>query len=656
MALPPPVTSKKQKRMIDPIKLRLSVLGMIVVALFVGLYSRLWYLQVLDTEEFAAIAKENQVRRIESEPPRGRILTRTGGVIVDNKLSLAVSLERELLEKPEKKNEVLTRLADTLKVSLVDLRKQLSDVTVSPYKPIAVATEVPKDKVIYIEEHPERFPGVVVERIPVRQVLQGYLASQVIGYTGEIPAEDLKTRQFHTYKPGDIIGRSGVERSYDKYLRGKPRIERVIVDSAGEVVKGPTVIQEEEPGADLVLSIRPRIQRVAQAALAQGISAARGEYPAKDGAAVVMDPRTGDVLAMASYPGFDASILADGFQFKDEKKLGLRSKGDHTDDALINHAIQAPLQPGSTFKTVTATAAMNLGVYEPSEYLPCPGSLELPPESFTFFYNWTFTDLGSMNLVEALEQSCNTFFFELGWRMEDRWGFRSGDGSDLYQRFVRQMGYGHPTGVGLPFESSGLVPDKRICDLPTYCPHGWLPGYTINMAVGQGDLLVTPMQMAVSTAAIANGGDVLTPRVATELRTTDETTGDEVVIKEFEPQVVRHIELDDTEWAALHEGMELVVAGGAGTAHEAFGGFPLSTFPVAGKTGSAQIGETGIPHSWFVSYAPTYDPKYVIVVQVEAGGHGGETAAPIARAIYESIFQNDSDTSVGVQIGADDSN
>ncbi len=650
MALPPPVDGKK--RMIDPIKMRLSILGMLVFALFVGLFSRLWYLQVLDSAEFAAIAKENQVRRIESEPPRGRILTRSGGVIVDNKLSLAVSLEHDLIDRPRKRRIVLGRLSDTLKISKRQLRREVLDATVSPYKPVAVATDVPKKKVFYIEEHPEMFPGVVIERIPVRQVVQGYLAPHVVGYTSEISAPELKTPEWRGYRAGDIIGKAGVERTYDDYLRGKPRIERVIVDSAGDVVKGPRVIQEEEPGADVVTTIAPGIQRATQAALASGIGAARGEYPAKTGGAVVLNARNGDVLALATYPTYNASILADGFSLKDEKKLGGTTPKDHTDDALINHAFKAPLPPGSTFKVVTSAAAMNLGIYEPYNYLGCP-SVFVPGDSFTEFYNWTSADLSSMNLIEALEQSCNTFFYQLGWTMEQRWGV-IGDGTFAFQRFVRQMGFGHPTGLQLPYEDAGRVPDPQMCDLPTFCPDGgYLPGYTVNMAVGQGDLLVTPMQMAVATAAIANGGDVLRPRIVKELRTTDEASGDEVVLEEFEPEVQDRIQLTDTEWAAIRTGMEGVVSGSAGTARSAFAGFPVSAFPVAGKTGSAQIGENlDTPHSWFISYAPADDPKYVIAVQVEMGGHAGETAAPIAREIYESIFQGDQSTG-DVNLGTD---
>jgi penicillin-binding protein 2 len=648
MALPPPVNGKK--RTIDPVKMRLSVLGMLVFALFVGLFSRLWYLQVLDSAQFAAIAKENQVRRIESEPPRGRILTRSGGVMVDNKLSLAVSLEHDLIDRPHRRKVVIGRLSKALDIPERQLRREVRDATVSPYKPVALATEVKKKKVFHIREHPEKFPGVVIERIPVRHVITGALAPHVIGYTSEISAPELKTPEWKGYRAGDIIGKAGVERTFDKYLRGKPRIERVIVDSAGDVVKGPKLIQEEEAGADVVTTIAPRIQRVTQAALANGIASARGQYPAKTGGAVVLNVHTGDVLALATYPSYDASILADGFSFKDERKLGGKSPKDHTDDALINHAYQAGLPPGSTFKVVTASAAMNLGTYSPSTYLSCPGQFT-PGDSFTEFYNWTLSDLGSMNLVEALEQSCNTFFYQLGWAMEQRWG-EIGDGTFEFQRFVRRMSFGRPTGLALPYEDDGLVPDPQMCDLPTYCPDGWVGGYTINMSVGQGDLRVTPVQMAVATAAIANGGDVMKPRIVKELRTTDEASGDEVILKEFEPEAQSHFDLTDEEWYALRTGMQQVVSGGAGTAHAAFAGFPYS---VAGKTGSAQVGENlDTPHSWFVSYGPTEDPKYAIAVQVEMGGHGGETAAPIAREIYEAIFQND--TSAGdLSSGADSS-
>ena len=353
---------------------------------------------------------------------------------------------------------------------------------------------------------------------------------------------------------------------------------------------------------------------------------------------------------MASYPTYDARLLQDGISNKDAKIVGLATPKDNTDDALLNRPIGAPLAPGSTFKAITSVAALTLDVVGPHDLVGCPGTF-VPPGSFTEFYNWTTSDLGSMGFIKALEISCNTFFFNLGWRLEAKWGINA-DGQFQFQRFTRMMGFGRETGIQLPYEEEGLVPDPRMCDLPTYCPEDeYLPGYTVNMAVGQGDLLTTPLQMAMGYAAIANGGTVYTPQIVKAITRTDVAGGEEIV-REIEPEIQSTLPLDMGEIEVVRAGLVEVVNGGAGTANDAFVG--LGAAQVAGKTGTAQVGETGSNHSWFISYAPYTDPRYVVAVYVEKAGYGGETAAPIAREIYEGIFLNDNNTSVSIQSGSYD--
>ncbi|MDQ3986312.1 MAG: penicillin-binding protein 2 [Actinomycetota bacterium] len=623
---------------------------MIIVAAFVAMFSRLWYLQVLAVDEFKVAARDNRVRIIESEPPRGRILSRGGKVLVENKRSLAIALERDLLANSKQKARVLVRLSQKLDLSLDAMYKELDNVTVSPYKALPVAFDVSEEDIAYIEEHPDKFPGVVYEEVSSRNVVVGDIAAHVIGYTNEISKQELKTREWKGYEPGDIIGKAGVERSFDRYLRGSPRRERVVVDSVGEPIGKPRLLQEEQPGSDIMLTIAPRIQRIAQSSLTNGVNAARGAgYGGTSGAAVVMDPNNGDVLAMASYPTYNAEILEDGISEKDAKKLGLTTPNDHSDDAWPNRPIQGPLQPGSTFKAITATAALSLDVVGPYDYVGCPGTF-VPPGTYTEFYNWTSSNIAPMDLVHALEISCNTVFFDLGWRMESRWG-QPGDGQYQFQRFARAMGFGHETGIRLPYEHSGIVPDPNLCEIDGYCTRlGYLPGYTVNMAVGQGDLLVTPLQMAVAYSAIANGGAVITPRIVKEVVRTD-VGGEEVVVESFEPDVQRTLPLDPGEIDVVRQGLHEVVNGPGGTANDAFVGFP---YEVSGKTGTAQVGESEASHAWFISYGPSYDPQYVVAVYVEKAGHGGESAAPIAREIYEGIFSNDFNTSVSFQSGAYD--
>ena len=649
-----PTPEHKRSRTIDPKKVRLSVLALLVIASFVALYSRLWYLQVLAVDELNSVARNNRVRLVEYEPPRGRILDRWGRPLVENVRTLAVSLKRELVEgDPLRKSLILIRLATLLKVDLGDMWSRLRDATVSPYRPIPVAYDVPEAKAVFIEEHNQLFPpGVVIEKVWKRKVVRGTIAPHVLGYTNEIGPDELKDREWKGYNLGDIIGKAGVERSFDQFLRGEPRVERVVVDSAGDSISPPRAVKEEEAGSSVKLTIHPKIQRIVQSALGSGVQAARGAgYAGRSGAAVVLDPNNGDVLAMASYPSYDAKILANGYTDKDARLLGAATPNDPSDDALTNRPIQGPLPPGSTFKAITTAAALELDVVEPYEYVGCPGTF-VPGDSGTPFYNWTSVDKPAMDIPTALEWSCNTVFFNLGWRMESRWGPVAGDGTLRFQRYARSMGFGHETGIELPYEHDGLVPDPTICDIKglDYCPETgeYLAGYTVNMAVGQGDLLTTPLQMAVSYAAIANGGRVMEPRIVSEL--TQTISGKEETVKEFPPVVVEELGLDDTELSVIRQGLYAVVRGNSGTARDAFGGFGV---PVAGKTGTAQVGESDASHAWFISYAPATDPQYVTAVYVEQAGHGGETAAPVAREIYEGIFNGDFNTSVS--LGSDDS-
>jgi penicillin-binding protein 2 len=657
---------------LDRLRLRLLIFSVLLVTIFVALFSRLWFLQVLAGDEYQALARENRVRRVESEPPRGRILDRNGNVLVDNRPTLSITIDRQLIED-EDIPKVLRRLSKVLDVKVKDLRKNLNDGTVSPYKPIPVANDVTEAQANKIFPYHERFPGVDLEELQIRKYPYGKLLAQVLGYVGEISAEELEeTDQFKKgYRAGDIIGKAGIERTYDSYLRGKPRIEQIVVNANNQVV-GDRLKQRQQPGNDLYLSADIRVQEIVERALADGIEAARGGgYPAPDGGVVVLEPDTGDVIAMTSYPTYNPTMLADGFSFKDQKLLA-GDPGTTQDDALTNRAMAAEQAPGSTFKPITAGAALANGVIGAYDGLDCPGSRTYPPEGgpgSVAFPNWTSADSGFVDVPTSLEVSCNTFYYELGWQMETRWGQR-GDGTERFQKYERRAGFGEPTGVDLPYEQDGVVPDLQWCkdneDIG-YCPDGWLPGYTVNMSIGQGDLKVTPLQMATSYAALLNGGIVWQPRMGFEVRrppvqdqddledaqTRTETdsesedlaskpkvlekvdVSESKLIKEIKAPQKSVLPLDETQMGVIRQGLELVVR--SGTAASPFAGFPLDQFPVAGKTGTAQRGDTGENDSWFLSYGPADDPGYVIAVYVEQAGHGGTTSAPIARQIWEGI-------------------
>jgi penicillin-binding protein 2 len=657
---------------IDRMTLRIAVLGVLVIAAFVTLFSRLWFLQILATDQYRALAKENRVRTVYSEPPRGRILDRNGTPLVVNKESIAVTIDRDTLQRPALRYHVFKRLSHLLGIKLKDLRYNAKSTGTSPYKPVPVAYDVHERDASTILENREDYPGVGVEPLPVRDYPAGALAAQDLGYVGEISLLDLKSSQFKgahpAYAAGDIVGKLGVERTYDRYLRGRPGIERVVVNALGEPTQTRRV-QSERSGPDLVLSLDAKTQRETQRALKSGIQAARNAgFSAPAGSAVVMDPRNGQILAMASLPTYDPKIAADGLSKKEFDRLGQATPNNPDDDAILNRPIQAAANPGSTFKVVTAGAAMATGVATPYSTLDCPGTMTIPPKGgpgSVLYHDWTLADLGVMGFPESLEISCDTFYYQLGYDMQTRFGVKgteywSGDktdvpsGRELFQRYARTAGLGNPTGVDLPYENGGVVPDQQWCHeqylatkntpAPT-CQYGWLPGYTVNMSIGQGDMRTTPLQMAVTYAAIANGGTVWAPKIGMSLE-RQQQDGTVKTLREFKPKAVAHLPLNSTELGVITQGLGEVISNPNGTAYSAFQGFPLSKYPIVGKTGTAQIGTSAFNDSWFISYGPTPDPRYVIAVYVQKAGHGGESAAPIARQIWESILGIDKNPTV----------
>lgn len=671
---------------LDRSTIRLAVLGVFILVTFVALFSRLWFLQVLAADNYRELAKENRVRRVQSEPPRGRIFDRNGKILVDNRRSLAITVDRQRIDETEEQNALLRKLttlvvdrqclphknereprSDQLKKerrqTFRELKDHLADITVSQFKPVAVAYDVPIEAALCVKENHENFPGVAIEQLSIREYPQGALAAQIVGYVGEITKDELKSDYFKNAQPryaaGDIVGHMGLERYYDRVLRGRPGISKVVVDSSGDPIGPSQPIQEQLTGKDLVLALDTRIQRITEQALSNGALAAAGLSQLPHGGAVVMDPNTGGVVAMASYPTYNPAILADGFSFKESDRLGGKTPNEGGDDALFNRATQSEVPPGSTFKVVTAGAAIVNNLVTAGEQIDCNPFYEYLGETFN---NYTTADLGYVELARSLEISCDTYYYALGARLEEQFGAARGDGTEQFQKYMRRVGFGHPTGIDIPFETAGRVPDQAwyedFCPLVNtrdFCAQGWLPGYTVNMAIGQGDLTVSPLQMAVVFAAIANGGDVLEPHLATKVTQPNLTTGESEVVREIERHVVNTLGLDEESLATMRQGLIQVVSGGGGTATGAFAGFPLDQYQVAGKTGTAQIGsvDSGNNFAWFTSYAPAEDPQYVVVAYVRGPGHGGDTAAPIAREIYEGIFELDQETDV--QIGSGDS-
>jgi len=604
------------------------VLGVVVVSLFAAMLARLWYLQVLAAPAYRVEAQHNRVRLVETEAPRGRILDRAGRPLVDNRVSEAVVVTRAVARRHP---GVLDRLGTLLGMPAADLEKRLADQRFSPFKPVPVAVDVPKETLIAIRERQASFPGVNVVALTQRNYPQGALAAHVLGYVGPVSDKDLVGRKAKGYSPGDSIGKSGVELSYEDDLRGQPLLEKVEVDSRGQVLK--TLGQRPaQPGHDVQLTIDLDAQRLAEESLAEGLKAAQQSterdtgrhFTAPGGSAVVLDPRDGSVLAVASLPTYDPVQFVNGIS--ETRFRQLQDPAGHF--PLIDRAIQGLYAPGSTFKLVTSLAGLERGVITPNTTVNDTGSIKIGPQ---IFHNALGRSYGPVNLAKALTVSSDVYFYTLGanlWIQKSRYGL-------AIQDAARRLGLGTPSGIELPFEAAGRVPEsrKRLHETnPKAFPNGgWFTGDNVQLAIGQGELVVTPLQLANAYATFANGGTLYAPHLGAAIF---DSRGDK--LHDVIPRALRRLPLPVGVHDPILKGLEGVTADPKGTAFGAFSGFPLSTFPVAGKTGTAQVfgqQDTAV----FAAFGPVSSPRYAVAVVLEQSGLGADAAAPVVRRILEGV-------------------
>ncbi|GAA4206607.1 penicillin-binding protein 2 [Microbispora amethystogenes] len=633
---------------------RLTVVFVVVTTLMLTLLGRLWYLQVVTGSSYSRAATESRVRSVVLPPVRGQILDVRGRPLVANETRPQVSVDyMALLHQPDGGTDVLTRLARALGRPYQELadRARLCGRDVprpcwpgSPYQPIVVADDVSVRTALWIAERQNEFPGVSTALRPVRTYPLGPAAAHVLGYLQPPSPDDPEGGP-------ELIGRDGLEARYDRDLAGRTGIREVAVDSTGKVTG---LIREEAavPGETLVTSIDARIQDVAERALARAVAGARGRgEPADSGAAVVLEAKTGRVTAIADYPSYDPVVWTGGI-----------SQRAYEDLPLISAAVQGQWAPGSTWK-VTSTAAAAKAGYGLRDSYDCPGGYKIGGR---VFHNFESAELGRMDMRRALVVSCDTIFYRFAERMWKRDGGLTPvkRPKDPMQEMAKEFGFGTPTGIDLPHEAAGRVPDrawkkanwertradacrraksgypdesdrKRAAYLKALaadnCRSGgvWWAGDAANFSIGQGDVLVTPLQLARGYAALANGGTVFSPRIGKRIERPDGT-----VVRTIAPPVVGKIDVSRRTLRFIRDALAGVPR--EGTAAGAFAGFPLKRFPVAGKTGTAEAyGRQDT--SWFASFAPAKDPKYVVVVVVSQGGTGGTTAAPAAREIWEGI-------------------
>lgn len=591
--------------------LRLALFGGFAVTLFAILFLRLWLLQVLDGEKYLAEAKNNRTRSFRTSAPRGEILDREGKVLVANRTSLALQVNpRKLPADSRQRRAELAKLAQLTHSTLPRVRRIMhKELKLAPAAPVTLRQDVGHDLVYYLQENQDRFPGVEVQRVFVRAYPDGTLAAHVLGAVGEINEEELKEPRYKGLQPGDKIGQEGVEDTYDRYLRGRPGLTRIQVDALGEPTpNGRLVSKPPAPGKNLKLTLDGPVQAAGEAAMAE-----RG----LPGGFITMDVHTGEILALGSFPTFEPSLFT-----RPLTQAQVNETYRNPAAPLTDRAIAGQYPTGSTFKLITAIAALESGNLQLDEVIEDPGQFEVGGEVFK---NAGEAVNGSVSLVSALEVSSDVFFYNLGYRMWD---------SGQLQHWAHALGIGRPTGIDLPLVNETLLPSKHWRD-QLFKEGGtdrpWSAGDNIQLATGQGDLQTNPLQMAIAYATLGNGGTVVTPHVGKEV-----TDAAGRVLKEFDPRPRRHVRIDPAYRAAILEGLHDAAQNGGGTSFEVFGNFPI---PVAGKTGTAQ--RTGhADQSWYGVLAPYPNPRIVTFVTMEEGGFGAESAAPAARKILEAYFAN----------------
>ncbi len=579
------------------IRKRLSVLAAVVLGAFLVVVGQLWYLQVIEGPRLSELSENNRIRVRPLPAPRGALYDRNGLPLAETAPAFVLSLVPREVDDRE---STLARLSILLKVPLAELREAMAGASADSPWPVRIRRGLTFEDVVRVEERRAELPGVLVEVEPRRAYPASRSAVHLLGYVREATRAQVREGR---YRAGELAGQSGLERVLDPVLRGRDGGEYVEVDRLGRLVR---VIRREEPrpGASVVTTLDRRLQEAAESAL--------GGVP---GAVIVMDPRNGDLLAMVSSPAFDLTRFTGSLGREEWLRL-VRDPGH----PLLDRTYQSEYPPGSLFKLVVAAAALQEGIITPFEQLPCPPALEIGNRTFR---NWKDEDLGALDLRGAIATSCNTFFYRLGLKV----------GIERLTRYAEIFGFGDPTGIALPGEKRGLVPHPTR----TLSRAAWLPGDTANVSIGQGGLLVTPLQVARFMSALANGGVLWRPRLVQRL---DAGGGEDLEDLSFGPTVTGHVPLAPAVQAVLRESLRSAVnEGGTGAAARVPG------LEVAGKTGTAQIGPasgstSAQDHAWFAGYAPADDPHVVVVVLVERGGAGGRVAAPIARRIFEEIFRS----------------
>jgi penicillin-binding protein 2 len=590
---------------------RLIKARVIVLAAFAVLFLQLWLLQIVWGPSFRKQSENNRLRLRDITPFRGIIKDRNGEVLASNRPSFDLYVTPKDVDDSVMLVDKISELTGTEQHLVTDRLE--AGARRSYFRPVVLKRDISRDEVALLEAHRFNLPGIMVEAKPVRYYLYGTLASHLLGYMGEISDRELKSGQYPDAKPGDMIGKAGVESSWQETLAGTVGAESLEVDAVGRIIK---VLSRRPPvaGKNLWLTIDRRLQSAAENALA-----------GKKGAIVAMEPSTGRILAMASSPPFEPNIFVEGIQ-----KASWEELVGSEEFPLQNRAISGQYPPGSVFKIVVALAALEEGIIDPREHVFCPGSYSLGGHEFRC---WKKHGHGSVDLHRAIVESCDVYFYNVGRRL----------GVDAIASYARRLGLGVQTGIDLMNEKAGLVPttawkQRRMGDV-------WHQGETISVSIGQGYVLVTPLQIARMISSVFNGGILYKPQVALCI---EEENGKKV--RFFEPEAVGRIEISPKALEIVRKALVGAVNEPGGTGSKA----ALKDVLSAGKTGTAQVirisrddekrSEEDLPdkmrdHAWFAGVAPADNPRIAIAVIIENSGHGGRVAAPVAGELFSAYLQ-----------------
>jgi penicillin-binding protein 2 len=644
--LPPDPSVAEPYRLTPRLALRIAALGVLAIVVFAVLFLRLWALQVLSGAQYLRAAQNNQLRTVRIQAPRGPILDSRGRVLVTNNASTAVQIWPSDLPKqrPVRVQELRT-LARVLNVPLWQIAAAVRKHRNDPLTPVTVKYGVTLAQIGYLTEREENFPGVHFAQTYLRQYPYSTLAAQLLGYVGEISPQELKnTKGYHA---GDLIGQAGVEATYDKFLRGTAGVATLVVDSLGRPRTNLRTIRLPAPGNALRLTIDVKLQQAAEQALQIGMqdgrnSACSGCWAANGGAIVALDPRDGSIRALASWPTYRPSVFSGRVSEHALAAEGLTpGTAKRMNYPLLDRALDATYPAGSTWKPVTALAAMEEHVLNPYSTLACTGSYKVAGQTF---HNWDPFANSQMTLPTALAASCDTYFYQVGYRFYGMPGPR-------LEAWAYRFGFGQKSGVDIGPESTGLVPTpdwrkatytKKTDPCCWRIDRLWKPGDSIQLAIGQKDLLVTPLQMARFYAMIANGGKLVTPHFKEDVEQAPANGQRGAVLPTAPPAAPEPTNVDAAALAVVRQGLYEATHASFGTSTSIFGSFPVA---IAGKTGTAEKlidpGD-GYPRlfdqSWWCGYGPADTPQLVVCALIENGGHGGTAAAPAALHVFEQFF------------------